>query len=211
VTSKDRHVLRSLDTQALIKRFRRGQEICGASRPAEYWYRLTSGVARRCVVRPDGRRQILDLLLPGDYFGFTIHDQYDFTAEAAVEKTLVACYSRKRAEALANANPEIASALRKVAFDALFRLETQLLILGRVTAVEKVGSFLLEMAARSPNGDEGKVTLPVSRYDMADYLALSVETVSRSITDLKHRGLITLSGTRQVKILKPTALQEGRH
>jgi CRP/FNR family nitrogen fixation transcriptional regulator len=82
-----------------------------------------------------------------------------------------------------------------------------MLTLGRMTALEKVGSFLLEMAERSSKETEGAVVLPMSRYDIADYLALAVETVSRALTDFKHRGAITFVGVHRVKILDRHALE----
>jgi len=103
----------------------------------------------------------------------------------------------------------IAREIRQIAFDVLSRMQSQLLIVGRITALEKVGSFILEMAARMSQGRGDSVALPVSRYDIADYLAVSVETVSRSLTDLKHRGVIQLSGTRAVKIVDRDALEDG--
>ena len=106
-------------------------------------------------------------------------------------------------------NPETARELRQVAFETITRLQAQLLTLGRITAIEKVGSFLLDMARRSAPGRRNSVALPVSRYDIADYLAVSVETVSRSLTDLKQRGVIKFSGTRTLKIVDPDALEEG--
>jgi CRP-like cAMP-binding protein len=160
-------------------------------------------------VRPDGRRQIVGLLLPGDFFGFTVGEEYDFSVEAVMEGTVLASYPRRRAEMLADSDSRLARELREVAFEALSRLLAQLLILGRVTASEKVGSFILEMAARMSDGHADRVVLPVSRYDIADYLAVSVETVSRSLTDLKQRGVISLSGTRIVKIVDREALEDG--
>ena len=189
--------------------FHRGQEICGQSDPAEYWYCVVSGAARRYVLRADGRRQIVGLLLPGDFFGFTGGDEYDVTVEAVGEGTVVAAYPRRRVEMLADSDPAIAREIRQIVFEALSRLQSQLLIIGRITALEKVGSFILEMAARLSQGRDDSVALPVSRYDIADYLAVSVETVSRSLTDLKHRGVIKLSGTRTVKIVDRDALEEG--
>jgi CRP-like cAMP-binding protein len=161
------------------------------------------------VLRPDGRRQIVGLLLPGDFFGFTSGKEYDYTAEAVAEGTVLASYPRKRAEALADSHPNLARELRQVAFEAMSRLQAQLLILGRITALEKVGSFILEMETRLPHGRGDSIALPVSRYDIADYLAVSVETVSRSLTDLKHRGVIKLSGTRTVKIIDRNVLEDG--
>jgi len=161
------------------------------------------------VIRLDGRRQIVDLLLPGDVFGFTSLDEYDSSVEAIVEGTVVAGYPRRRVEILADADPRLAREIRQVAFAALSRLEARLLILGRITVLEKVGSFILEMASRLSNQRGNSVALPMSRYDIADYLAVSVETVSRSLTDLKHRGVIKLAGTRTVRIVDPHALEEG--
>lgn len=203
------HPLKSLDRLAVIIRHRRSQEICSQGRPAEHWYCVMSGAARRCVIRLDGRRQIVDLLLPGDVFGFTASDEYDYTVEAVAECTVVAAYPRRRVELLADSDPQLAREIRQIAFGALTRLQAQLLILGRITALEKVGSFILEMAARLSAERGNSVALPMSRYDIADYLAVSVETVSRAMTDLKQRGVIKLAGTRTVRIIDRDALEEG--
>jgi DNA-binding transcriptional MocR family regulator len=85
------------------------------------------------------------------------------------------------------------------------------MILGRITAQEKVGSFILAMADRLSNGRSDRVTLPISRYDIADYLAVSVETVSRALSELKHRGLIRFTGTRVIQIIDREALEDGEH
>jgi CRP/FNR family nitrogen fixation transcriptional regulator len=203
------HPLKSLDQLAMITPFHRAQEICSQGRPADHWYYIVSGAARRCVIRLDGRRQIVDLLLPGDLFGFSVLNEYDSTIEAIAEGTVVAAYPRRRVEMLADSNPQLAREIRQVAFAALSRLQAQLLILGRVTALEKVGSFILEMVSRLSAANSNSVALPMSRYDIADYLAVSVETVSRSLTDLKHRGVIKLAGTRIVMIVNRNALEDG--
>jgi CRP-like cAMP-binding protein len=174
---------------------------CCEGQPAEYWYRVISGTARRCVTQPDGRRQIIELLLPGDFFGFTALNEYDSTVEAAAEGTIVASYPRRRVEVLADADPQLSSEVRQVTFEALSRLQAQLMILGRITATEKVGSFLLKMAERLSDQRPDRLDLPISRYDVADYLGLSVETVSHSLASLKNRGVIALSGPRSVKII----------
>jgi CRP/FNR family transcriptional regulator, nitrogen fixation regulation protein len=82
-------------------------------------------------------------------------------------------------------------------------------MLGRITALEKVGSFILEMATRLSRERGNSIALPMSRYDIADYLAVSVETVSRALTYLKQRGVIKLSGARLVWIVDRDALKEG--
>jgi CRP/FNR family transcriptional regulator, nitrogen fixation regulation protein len=202
------HPLRNLDALAEIISFRRGQKICSRDQAVEYWYFLILGAARRCAIRSDGQRQIVDLLLPGDFFGLAFGDQSDATIEAVAQHTIVASYPRSRVEFLADSDPKIARELREITFQALCRIQSQVLILGRITAVEKVGSFILEMAGRLSGSKSDGVSLPVSRYDIADYLAVSVETVSRAISELQHRGAIKLLNTRTVSIMSRNVLEE---
>jgi CRP-like cAMP-binding protein len=196
----------ALKALAVIKRCHRGQEICSEDGAAEYWYRVVSGVARRCTVRPDGRRQIVDLLLPGDCFGCADRAEHGFAIEAITDDTVMACYPRRRLEALAASDTRIDRGLREMALDAISRLEGQILLLGEITALEKVGAFLCYIAQRSPGATAEWIVLPMSRYDIADYLAISVETVSRALARLRHDGVIALSGTRRVRILDRAAL-----
>ncbi len=198
-----------LKSLAVITSCHRGQEIYGPDQPADHWYRVISGLVRKCALAPGGRRQIVDFLLPGDFFGFTARDHHVFAVEAVSEGTIIARYPRQRVERIAASDPELGLLLREAAFDAMSRLQSRILILGRTTAVEKVGAFLVEMAERLPDGTAQAVALPMSRYDIADYLALSVETVSRALTDLKHSGAITLAKTRRVRINVRAALEEG--
>jgi CRP/FNR family nitrogen fixation transcriptional regulator len=95
-----------------------------------------------------------------------------------------------------------------LAFEAISRSQARMLILGSRSALQKVGSFLVEMAERSPHGATEVIVLPMSRYDIADYLALSVETVSRALTDWRQRGMIALSGTHEVTIVDRGALDK---
>jgi CRP/FNR family nitrogen fixation transcriptional regulator len=120
---------------------------------------------------------------------------------------VLASYPGQRVEALAQRDVEFARELRDVALQSLSRTQAQLLIIGGVTALEKVSSFLLSLDCRASNG-RGQVVLPFSRYDIAEYLAVSVETVCRSFTNLQQRGAITLAGKRTVKILNRGALEE---
>ncbi len=198
----------ALEAIAINTRYRRYQEITSGE-STKYWYRVVSGAAKRCATQPDGRRQIVSLLLPGDFFGFFPCEDTDFTVEALVEGTVIARYPRRHVEALADINPAVSRLIREMAFAAISRLEAQLLIVGRVTALEKVAAFLLDMRERLPDGATDMIALPVSRCDIADFLAMSVETVSRSLSGLKHRGLIRFTGTRQVNIVDREAIEDG--
>jgi CRP/FNR family nitrogen fixation transcriptional regulator len=200
--------LKSLERLAVNIRCSRGQEICGPSRSAEYWYRMLSGSARRCVIRSDGRRQIVDLLLPGNFFGLSDPFEHDSNVEAIAHGTMIAAYPRKRIESLADKDPRLAREIRQVTNKALARSRAYLLILGRVTAREKVGAFLLNMAERT-SGPADTIILPVSRYDIADCLGLSAETVCRSLTEHRQRGKIALHNARCVTILDRQSLEEG--
>jgi CRP-like cAMP-binding protein len=198
-----------LDSIAVTVQRNRGEEIHGSENSKEYWYRVISGAAKCYVVLPGGRRQILDLLMPNDCFCFTPPGEHFGAVEAVVNGTVVACYARRRAEALAESDPEVARAIRDMAWEAVSRMQEQLLILGRVTAREKVSSFLIKMMERSSMQRNDRLLLFTSRYDIADYLALSVETVSRSLTELRHRGFIALTGPRRVKIVDRNGLEDG--
>jgi CRP/FNR family nitrogen fixation transcriptional regulator len=195
---------------AVITRYHHDQEISERGKSAQHWHRVVSGAVRQCAVQPDGRRQIVDLLLPGDCFGFPAQDSSFFVTEAIVEGTILASYPRRRVELLADFTAEVAHGIRDGAFDTISRLQRQLLVLGRITASEKVGSFLLEISGRLSNEAADRIALPISRYDIADYLAISVETVSRSLTDLRQRGAIELSGARDVKIVNRQEMDERK-
>jgi CRP/FNR family nitrogen fixation transcriptional regulator len=201
------HALKRLDAFAKIMACNRGQEIPNNPGPAGHWYYVITGAVRRCAIRADGRRQIVDLMLPQDFF-FVSDSQSEATIEAIAEDTVLASYPSQRVELLAEREPQFARELREVAFQCVTRSQAQLLILGGLTALEKVGSFLLSLDRRGTNARSGQVVLPVSRYDIADYLAVSVETVCRSLTDLRQRGVITLADKRTVKILNRSALED---
>jgi CRP-like cAMP-binding protein len=208
VTSS-RSIPQTLEALAVVTRYQRDEEIYPQQRGVECWYRVVSGAARRFSVWADGRRQIVDLLLPGDFFGFGARGTHAFTAEAIVADTVIARYPTSRIEELAASDPGAARELSGIVFDAISRLHSLLLILGRTTAEQKVGSFLLHLQERVGNGATDRLVLPISRYDVADFLAVSVETVSRALTGLKERGVIDLSGPRDIGIIDRDALAEG--
>ena len=144
-----------------------------------------------------------------DVFGFGTRGRHRFSVEAVVDGTVIARYPRARLESLASSDVRVAQQLQEAFTDAMARLETQILTLGRITAEAKVGCFLLSMAERLSADPTDAVTLPISREDIANYLALSIETVSRSLTQLKRRGVIRLLGTRRIKMVDREAIEEA--
>jgi CRP-like cAMP-binding protein len=199
------------DATRRILSYHRDQEIYGPRGGEEYWFCMLSGAAREYILLADGRRRIVDFLLPGDFFGFQARGEEFFATDAIVAGTEVARYPRRGVEMAADSNLRLARQIRELAFESISRSQARLLIVGRVTAREKVRAFLDEMAHRSFDGNTNAVLLPMSRYDIADYLAISVETVSRALTELKRRGTIRAAATRLIQILADDSRQEGVH
>jgi CRP/FNR family nitrogen fixation transcriptional regulator len=190
----------AMEALAAVTRYGRGERIYTRDDPVDHWYRIVSGMARKSALASDGRRRIIDFLLPSDSFGFSPQNERNFDVECVTSETAVARYPRGPLESLAETDPEVGRQLRHMACDSISRLQARILILGRVTAIEKVCAFLVDMADRSSCGIDVALVLQMSRYDIADYLALSVETVSRAITHLQNNGTITLLGRHCVQI-----------
>lgn len=174
---------------------------------AACWYLLVSGAARKCAQMADGRRQIMDFLLPGDMFGFDAGARRESAVECVAPNTTVARYSRSQMESLMEADPQMARRVREIAFDSIARLQSRMILLGRSRALERVCGFLLDMARRAHIEGEGTVELAMSRYDIADYLAIAVETVSRSLTTLRSERAIAFFDTRHFRIVDRGALE----
>lgn len=189
-----------LQSLAHVRRFHREQDIYAQEERSDTWYRLVSGSARKYLMSADGRRQLVDIYLPGDFFGFTTHLHHKFAVQAIAEGTLVACYPRQRVEALADEDPATAHEIRTQCFEALGRLQDQMLVIGTMTAHEKVRAFLIYFHDRLSTGEDTGLSLPISRYDIADMLGISPETVCRAFTELQERGIISLQGPRRIKI-----------
>ena len=199
--------LGSLEEWSRVATFIVGESIYRNGEPANFWYRILAGAARKCALTHYGSRQIVDFLRPGDLFGYDASIQHTFAVEAIASGTRVVRYPRREAEQVADSEPLVARQVRQLAFESLHRVQTRMLILGRATALEKVGSFLLEMADRFRARSNGAVTLPMSRYDIADYLAMAVESVSRALTNLRRMDVIHFEGVRCVRISDRSALE----
>lgn len=183
------------------------ETVCDCTDGARDWYRVVSGAARRCSLTADGRRQIVDFLLPGDLFGFGPDAIHHISTEVIIGGTTIARYPLRRAEQLAESDPQVGRWVRERAFESISRLQTRMLILGRPSALARVSAFLLDWTSRAHPSPTAAVTLPMSRYDIADYLAMAVETVSRALTALRERQMIALRGTRRLRICDRNALE----
>jgi CRP/FNR family nitrogen fixation transcriptional regulator len=199
--------LGALERLAAVARYEAGESVYRCNDPIEYWYRVVRGAARKSASCGDGRRHIVDFMLQGDFFGFGLVHPRHFCVEALFPGTLIARYARASVERLADSDPLIARNIRELAFEAIARLQARMMILSRSKALERVSSFLLEMADRSRTSPTHPVCLPMSRYDIADYLGLAVETVSRALTELRQRHAIAFRSVRQVRICDRAALE----
>jgi CRP/FNR family nitrogen fixation transcriptional regulator len=197
------NLMQSLGT---LRRYGADETVCSQSETADYWYQLAGGAARKFTQMSDGRRQIVDFLLPGDLFGFHAGARHDCSVECVVRNTTVVRYQRPRMESLMESDPQLARRVREIAFESIDRMLSRAILLGCGRASERVGGFLLEMADRRIETD-GTVALPMSRYDIADYLAIAVETVSRSLTTLRYRQVIAFLDTRHFCIVNRKALE----
>jgi CRP/FNR family nitrogen fixation transcriptional regulator len=176
--------------------FAHDTEIYGEGEPAEYIYQVVSGAVRTYKILNDGRRQIGAFYLPGDIFGLEVGEEHDLSAEAVCDCTVVVI-KRSALTRLAKDDSSITEALWTLTARELQRVQKHVLLLVR-SAQERVASFLLEMADRTTGA--GAVVLPMSRRDIADYLGLTIETVSRALSALENQSAIVLSGARRVQL-----------
>ncbi|GGF43662.1 Crp/Fnr family transcriptional regulator [Aliidongia dinghuensis] len=168
---------------------------------ASHFFNITSGAVKLFKLLPDGRQQIVGFLFPGDFVGLAVRDTYAYTVETIAPAT--ACrFDRRQFERLLERFPNMAFRLRERASDELAIAQEQMLSLGRKSAKERVASFLLQLSRRAVRlGLPGNpVTLPMTRADIADYLGLTIETVSRTITRLKTSRIITLGPDHTVTL-----------
>ncbi len=170
---------------------------------AEHLYTITAGAVKLYKLLSDGRRQITAFLFPGDFFGLSIHESYAYTAESL--STVVFCrFPRRKLEALFNEMPMLEKKLLGATTQELAAAQEQMLLLGRKTAREKLATFLVVLRRRlAEKSDRSPMfALPMSRSDIADFLGLTIETVSRTLTGLKREGLIVLPDANHVAILR---------
>ena len=182
--------------------YKRNVEIYGEDEPADYLYKVVSGAVRTYKLLNDGRRQIGAFYLPGDVFGLESGSVHALSAEAICDAKVMVV-KRSALVALSTRDTSVASQLWSITTRELQRAQEHMLALIK-TAEERVVGFLLEMAARASNGNA--IELPMSRQDIADYLGLTIETVSRTMTHLESTAAIELPSSRRVVLKNRVAL-----
>lgn len=195
-----------LDKVGEARLFDRDQPLFAEGEAATSVYRVIDGVIRLYKLLPDGRRQIIGFLRAGDMMGLAAGERYVYTAEAVIPST-VRRVPRVRITALMDERPVLARRLLAAMTAELMAAQEQMLLLGRKTACEKIATFLLTLGERAL--DECVcVDLPMSRTDIADYLGLTTETVSREITKLKSAHTIRLLEGGRVELVDRDMLSE---
>ncbi|GAB2508989.1 helix-turn-helix domain-containing protein [Pseudoxanthomonas sangjuensis] len=185
-----------------------GQVLAREGDTRRYVFTVTSGSLRRIRFLPDGRRLVAGFLMPGDFIGFSGATRYRHSIEA-IEDSVLCAFSSQDMRELCDRYPELERELLERACVELDNTRNNLMSLARMTPVERLAGFLLDMAARRKRQglDEASVALPMTRADIADYLGLTVETVSRCFTKLRSQGAIATDDPQHVRLLQPEALE----
>ena len=176
--------------------FGRGETIFNDGDPADHAYEVVSGVVRLCKHMADGRRQIAQFIMPGDFFSFMDMEEHSFSAEA-VNDVVVFCYPQHQIERLAEERRTMRKSFTAVLTRRVRDIQNHLVTLGRQTAKEKVAAFLLFLADRSGSEDDCVLDVAMTRQDIADYLGLTIETVCRVLSAMKRDRLIGIPNLHQ--------------
>jgi CRP/FNR family transcriptional regulator len=197
--------LRGLGT---MQRLQEGQTVFHEGDPARRVFMLTYGSLKIYTLLLDGRRQVTGFMFPGDFLGVAVDGEYAFTIEA-LERSELWWFSRDAFTRFVDQNPSIERELYHLSAHELAAAQQQMVLLGRKTAAERLASFffeLLERQERAGTGEGQILDLPMNRLDMADYLGLTKETVSRMLAELRSRGLIRLAAQNRVEVLDRAGL-----
>jgi CRP/FNR family nitrogen fixation transcriptional regulator len=196
------HIDDLMDRVGLRMAFAKGEEIFGQDEDADMIHSVVSGAVRTMRLNSDGRRQIGDFYYPGDIIGLEVGDSYRFSAEA-LSDCVVRVIKRSSLQALSG-DGGLDRTLWEATRRELERTQEHLLMLGRKSACERVASFLRDVAQRVGSDD---VSLPMGRQDMADYLGLTIETVSRMVTQLQGSRIVEFANSRQFRVTRWPALE----
>jgi len=199
-------MLAPLKSIGTISRFVRNETIFSEGDSVNASFKVVRGAVRLCKVLPDGRRQIADFRLAGDFFGLEAMDEYALTAEALGDVVAVR-YSRARLDRLEDEQADVRRDLMGVLRRDLTAAQMHLIMLGRQTAMERVASFLVQLASRQDAESGKSIEVPMGRQDIADYLGLTIETVCRAISEMKRARTIDVPDRHHIVIRNLAALQ----
>lgn len=189
----DQTELGALEALVQIATFEPKQTLFVESDTAEFVFNVTQGMVRLYKLVPDGRRQIVGFAMPGDFLGLAMANQYGFSAEA-VTPVRVCRFARPAFSAFLDQKPHLLRRLHELATHELTLAQEQMVVLGRRNAESKVAAFLIGLRNRfeALGGQSVTVALPMSRQDIADFLGLTIETVSRTLSTLAKDRLILI-------------------
>jgi CRP/FNR family nitrogen fixation transcriptional regulator len=183
--------------------YARGEEIFAEGDPADCWFKVLSGTVRVCKLMADGRRHIAEFHFAGDCFGFDSFPERLFSAEAVTDVVIMR-FARSTTERLIDENPKLARHLREMTLRDLANAQIHMLMLGRMSAPERVATLLIDMFDRF---DASRVLdLPMSRADIGDYLGLTIETVCRVLSAFKRDGIIGIPNAHRIELRDREAL-----
>lgn len=191
-----------------VSLFDRNKTIFSEGEEASHVYKVVSGGVRLCKMMQDGRRQIAEFALPGDYFGLDWLGEHALTAEALTD-TATICYARSRLDRLGDEDRAVRTELYATLRHDLWAAQNHLVILGRQSARERVASFLVQLIERRKSADRSKLDVPMTRQDIADYLGLTIETVCRVLTALKRDGVIDIPSRHTITVRNAAALRNA--
>lgn len=194
---------RTLESKVTL---RNGETLFEEGDSSEYFYKLISGSIRLVKILADGHRQICDFHLAGDLVGFSNREQHEFSGEAIADCVLLR-YRRRDVDTLIKSDPGFARELQELTAKGLDSAYAHLVRLCHRSAHDRVARFLISMAERTHSRD-GWIELPMSRCDIADYLGMAHETVSRAFTQLKKTGCIVEPTLNRVKLVNQVALED---
>lgn len=183
-------------------------EVYSEEGEASYLYKVVSGAVRTFKLLSDGRRQIEAFYLAGDFFGIEAGNEHCFSADTICDSK-IQLINRNTLENLSSRDKCVAQALWKITALQLNRAQNHMLLLGRKSAQERLATFLLQMAVRIPTKEaDGVIELPMSRQDIADYLGLTAETVSRVFAHYETIDVINLLSSRRIELRNHAMLRK---
>lgn len=189
----------------VVAPFSRNAEIFAQEEQVEHFYKVMTGAVRITRLLADGRRHVVAFHLPGEIFGLEAGDTHQFSAEALVDSRIF-CVRRSHVVGETRGRDDAPAKIWSLMALELGRAQQHALVLGRLNAEERILAFLGDLAAR-----QGRrlIDLAMSRMDIADYLGLTIETVSRTLTHLERTGVIAMANVRRIELRTDRAIERA--